>query len=1067
MPIKIISAGAGSGKTYRLTEEMVALLEDEKSGVRANGIIATTFTNKAAAELQERVRVRLLEKGMAEKANELTNALIGTVHGLGVKLLKRFAFEAGVSPEVDIIADEDQQVLFNKSLAAILTEERIIAIQQSSERLGMTAEEADQWRKLVKDLTDVARSNDFSIPVLEKSKKLSYESFLPLLGEPSVNSPEFFNERLLKLLTDAVTALENNTDETKVTLKGKNDLKNQLNNLQLRGELNWQDWVRIGKVKVGAKSREAVEELKEFAETHDEHPKFHADIQDFINQIFDIAILALEEYDRYKKQRGLIDYVDMETLVKRLLDNSEVREVLHEEIDLLMVDEFQDTSPIQLDIFLKLSQIVPHSIWVGDPKQSIYGFRGADPKLMQEIINENGIKKENILEHSWRSREDVVNLTNALFVKAFPELPKERVMLRAKRTKAANPNDEKFKQEPLEMQEAIQHWHFEFGEGRMPGKPWMENCLANSIQSLLLERGVPVLPKGASKSRPIIPGDIAVLCRSNKACQDIADALHRTGLKAAIARMGLLNTAESKLILACLKFILHSSDSLSIAEILLLAANMRTEEIIEDRLEYLKEVGELPSWEEKWAEGNGYIERLNSLREEARDLSGAEILDLLLEELNLRRIIATWGKTDLRMANVDMLRHYALKYESACNRLHIAASLGGFLLWLSDLEGKGLDQQGSGEGSDAVNVLTYHKSKGLEWPAVICYDLEGTLRENTYGLKIVPESDEIDLRNLLGNRWVRFWINPYGKQSRNTRLEQRMQQSEAFAEAKTEALAEEARLLYVGITRARDYLIFPTREKSTNWLNRVWHAGQEDHPTIDKDDAETPWEWEGKIITKATDVNAFERDFGHTELEEEKVTYLEERKGTIFYQPYYIDLKKENSNNTATYGSPVPFATVPIVEEEEQIATAKLLQAMLMGDHPELESSYRESMAESVLDRFSMEQSIPTKTLQDYSKAFYDKIKANWAPTKIIKHYPIRYREEGRRLETVLDMVLETKSGLVLIHLDGSSGKQKSKSTKEAVAILQYAKSAVAQDYGQMVTEALVGFTMLGEFRGI
>ncbi|MFT5801992.1 MAG: ATP-dependent helicase/nuclease subunit A, partial [Nonlabens sp.] len=322
MPIKIISAGAGSGKTYRLTEEMVALLEDEKSGVRANGIIATTFTNKAAAELQERVRVRLLEKGMAEKANELTNALIGTVHGLGVKLLKRFAFEAGVSPEVDIIADEDQQVLFNKSLAAILTEERIIAIQQSSERLGMTAEEADQWRKLVKDLTDVARSNDFSIPVLEKSKKLSYESFLPLLGEPSVNSPEFFNERLLKLLTDAVTALENNTDETKVTLKGKNDLKNQLNNLQLRGELNWQDWVRIGKVKVGAKSREAVEELKEFAETHDEHPKFHADIQDFINQIFDIAILALEEYDRYKKQRGLIDYVDMETLVKRLLDNS-------------------------------------------------------------------------------------------------------------------------------------------------------------------------------------------------------------------------------------------------------------------------------------------------------------------------------------------------------------------------------------------------------------------------------------------------------------------------------------------------------------------------------------------------------------------------------------------------------------------------------------------------------------------------------------------------------------------------------------------------------------------------
>ena len=118
MNLKIISAGAGSGKTYRLTQEMIRLLGE---GVRANGIIATTFTKKAAAELQERVRIKLLESGMVEEANELTNALIGTVHGLGVKLLKRFAYEAGVSPEVTIMAEEDQQVLFNNSLATVLT----------------------------------------------------------------------------------------------------------------------------------------------------------------------------------------------------------------------------------------------------------------------------------------------------------------------------------------------------------------------------------------------------------------------------------------------------------------------------------------------------------------------------------------------------------------------------------------------------------------------------------------------------------------------------------------------------------------------------------------------------------------------------------------------------------------------------------------------------------------------------------------------------------------------------------------------------------------------------------
>ena len=144
MNLKIISAGAGSGKTYRLTQEMVALL---RGGLRASGIIATTFTNKAAAELQERVRVKLLEEGLSEAANDLTNALIGTVHSLGVKLLRRFAFEAGVSPEVDIIADEDQQLLFNRSLATILHPDRVVQMERWCDRLGLHQNDRYDWRQ--------------------------------------------------------------------------------------------------------------------------------------------------------------------------------------------------------------------------------------------------------------------------------------------------------------------------------------------------------------------------------------------------------------------------------------------------------------------------------------------------------------------------------------------------------------------------------------------------------------------------------------------------------------------------------------------------------------------------------------------------------------------------------------------------------------------------------------------------------------------------------------------------------------------------------------------------------
>ena len=435
--MKIISAGAGSGKTYRLTQEMVALLQSKE--VRPNGIIATTFTNKAAAELQERVRIKLLEEGLTEAADELANALIGTVHGLGVKLLKRFAFEAGVSPEVAIMADEDQQLMFNQSLSTVLTNKRIIHMEQLADRLGLNKNERYDWRLEVKSLTDVARANDFSIKILEESKEKSFASFQQFMGPLSTKSNEWFNDKLLKLLEETIIALDANEDETKKTQTAVSYLRMQKNELKLRKELNWHQWVKISKVGVGAKSKDDVEDLIVFAMSHDEHPQFHADIEAFINGIFEVAIEALQEYEQYKKSRGLIDYIDMELQVKRLLDHPDVQQVLEEELDLLMVDEFQDTSPIQLEIFYKLSRFAKYSVWVGDPKQSIYGFRGADPKLMQAIIEkQGGVKPEDIQEFSWRSREDVVFATNVIFTKAFSDLKKEQVVLKPKRTKAGN-----------------------------------------------------------------------------------------------------------------------------------------------------------------------------------------------------------------------------------------------------------------------------------------------------------------------------------------------------------------------------------------------------------------------------------------------------------------------------------------------------------------------------------------------------------------------------------------------------------------------------------------------------
>jgi ATP-dependent exoDNAse (exonuclease V) beta subunit len=1074
MNLKIISAGAGSGKTYRLTEEMVALLNpDNPNRVRANGIIATTFTNKAAAELQERVRTKLLEEGLIAEADELTNALIGTVHGLGVKLLKRFAFEAGVSPEVDIIADEDQQLMFNQSLASILTPKLIAAMEGLAERLGLNKKDRYDWRIEVKRLTDIARSNAMETSTLQESKQKSIDTFFQLLNaKPTTLSLDDFNTQLLELLDATIQQLIANDDSTKTTQRAVNTLKQFFNKLRNKGELNWHEWAKIGKTAggVGKKSREDAVELKEFVENMESNPAFQADIKTFISNLFDLSIGAIEEYETYKKRRGLIDYIDMEISVKRLLENETVQEVLAEEVDLLMVDEFQDTSPIQLEIFWKLSQFAKYSIWVGDPKQSIYGFRGADPELMLAIIKETGgVKPEDIQKKSWRSRSDLVHAVNAIFVKAFPDLPMEQIAL--------EPAPPKVKaKEPFQLDNALIHWHFQKDSPgkRMPGKPWMENCIAENSKTELLEKGVQVMPRDGGKTRPVRPGDIAVLCRSNHECLSMAESLHRSGLKAAIARNGLLKTAESHLILACLKFVLNQADSLSIAEILLLASKKDIETIIEHRLDFLDK---RESKYEKWANDDEFIERLHALRKEVLELSSTEILNLVIETLDLRRIIAGWGNLEQRFANVDALRRYALQYEENCNRLHTAASLGGFLLWLSDLESNGIDNQGSGAGSDAVNVLTYHKSKGLEWEVVVCHSLEQNLRDDVWGVSIVSENDTIDLNNILGNRWLRYWLNPFADQIGKTNLEKNINESDAKKQATKAALAEEARLLYVGLTRARDYVIIPSRQyKFTKWLNRSWFEGKEDLQVLDPYLAgngdtgtyESPWFWNDKNIPIDTDIKVFGELFPYTENPPEIIDYFSERAEVKSHSPFSIDTDKDDFKKEFTfkYLSEKQYSdSIQLKEEASEYIVAKVVKAFLCADSMKRQTDERLEMATILNNNFGGTEMVDPKSIVGLSQRYYTYLQQEYTIKAVYRKHPLQLIHNGRLFETIVDLIAITDKGILIVQNSGFAGKHKEwkKKAKELASWMYLTKKAVAAHFGaEQPISTCLHFVMTG-----
>jgi ATP-dependent helicase/nuclease subunit A len=175
--------------------------------------------------------------------------------------------------------------------------------------------------------------------------------------------------------------------------------------------------------------------VREAARGHEQHPLLREDVRACITLVFELAAQAIQAYADHKRVWGLMDFIDQEVKALELLRRPEVQEILREQVDLVLVDEFQDTSPLQLDIFLALSRLAPSSVWVGDQKQAIFGFRGTDPALMDAalaaLLERHGASAQKTLAHSYRSRPELVRLTSDVFAPAFKPygIPSERVRL--------------------------------------------------------------------------------------------------------------------------------------------------------------------------------------------------------------------------------------------------------------------------------------------------------------------------------------------------------------------------------------------------------------------------------------------------------------------------------------------------------------------------------------------------------------------------------------------------------------------------------------------------------------
>ena len=609
----------------------------------------------------------------------------------------------------------------------------------------------------------------------------------------------------------AVAGIETNADTTKGTQKYLGFLKEVRADVA-ENRLKWRQWVKLTKEKPTKRSLSLAEAVQEVARQYDSHPILHADIRQCCETVFAVAADAMIAYQEFKKKRGLIDFVDQEQLILKALDLPDVSAVMQEELDLLLVDEFQDTSPIQLALFLKLAEAATEAVFVGDVKQAIYGFRGSDPELMQAVLKKveaEGGRKE-VLGKSYRSRGHLVEYTNAVFTKAFSGvIPEDQVRLEAVRSD----------QPDMCGDTAVEKWEL---KGRNIGIRASE--LGQGILELV-GSGRQVTDPVTKQPRGVRFSDIAVFARTHLHITPLAEAFSALGIPVNMERPGLLGTPEACLTLACLRRLVDPSDTLASAEVVALSGGEAPETWLNHRLEYLEAGGD----SYRWGEDGTYplLQRLAVSRERLQFLTPAEAVAFAIDIADLRRLVAAWGpntwRSVLRLNNLDGLVNLARQYEEHCRTQRQAATVGGLLLWLDGMKQKKLDAQPKDLTGDAVTLSTHHGAKGLEWPVVIATDLTGAIWRRLWDLNAVSESGRLDLNEPLAGRRLRYWPWPFGLQKNGIAVAERVEASDWGRASLMRDTEEEKRLLYVSLTRARDLLVLPFAGKKSGgpWINTL------------------------------------------------------------------------------------------------------------------------------------------------------------------------------------------------------------------------------------------------------
>lgn len=803
MSVHVVSASAGTGKTYRLTGEVTEALR--AGSARPEGVVAITYTKKAAAELQSRIRTDLIRAGRADLAARVRDGYLGTVHAVCERLLRELALEAGHSPWLEPIAEPQRERLFAEALAAVLAG-REGRIEPIAGRFQLEAWEADVLRAIV----DLARENGLDGAALRAAGARSFASLRAVLP-PVASAAGDYHARLAAEARAADARLRALNRAGKAAASRRDAVAELVRALARPGLPPWAAQLKAVRQDWTGYEQPLVAQLEAAVAGHLSCARFQADLEELTRELFGVAADALDAYAQEKAAARVVDFQDMLALAARLLADPAVTAALAGKLDLVVVDEFQDTSPMQLAVVSALAGIARRSVWVGDRKQAIFGFQGSDPVLMGAAMAHALAGREpEFLSESWRSRPALVAFTSELFARALaPHGFSEREVRIS--TPAARPDPEALATAPV-----LETWWW---DGK--GEP---SAVADGVARLLAE-APPIRDRDSGAVRPATRRDVAVLARRNGDCRKIAAALATLGIPARIELADLAATPEAILVRSALALVADPADGVAAMDVSYLGGrgaadpdgwlSARLVEAARDRAarDAAKAAGE-PSPEAALPFADDpRVTALRALHERSRPLAPAEALDRAVAAAGLLELLRTWPDPAQRIANVEALRGAARAYEDLCRVRRCAATLSGLVEHLASLaDQKDADCQAVPGTEDAVTVSTWHSAKGLEWPVVVLASL-GFEKDRDPWHPGVERPPAFDPARPLAGRWVRWWPWPYGKLSAGLELADRVEHTPEAAVLREDDARERVRLLYVAFTRARDLLVLAAEVK--------------------------------------------------------------------------------------------------------------------------------------------------------------------------------------------------------------------------------------------------------------